>query len=287
MQAVGARRWIALLMIRAGLVSAAFACTPMIAGALNGGEPTGAMNLRTLYVLRFLSGAVMAGIIPCIIIYLANWSTAAERTLRIGGFLIAIPLSAVIFPAILWASHLITGSAGGFGLKGWQWLFIVGAVPSVLVGLLTLYLLPDTLCDATWLDDEVRDSLQGKFDADVTLRKAPVGRAAANWLGPFLTLGLVPLLLVLLLPERWRAALRRQDGARRVKVCVLPPTMTRRKTAPAAVKGPELLRCGRARAGSIPPRAAPSFPWFWTMAPVPSEAIAAAADRPTAARGNR
>ena len=143
MQIVGARRWIAALMIALGIVSGAFAFIPAIVDSLRASAPTD--NAHVVYLLRFLLGAVTAGLVPAIIIYVANWSTAAERARRIGSFFVAIPLAAAISPAIGSVSrYILESSNGAYGLQGWQWLLVIEAMPSIAVGALALRYLEDT-----------------------------------------------------------------------------------------------------------------------------------------------
>ena len=108
----GARKWIARIMFTWGLLSGAMA---FVVGA------------NSFYVLRALLGVAEAGFFPGIIFYLTLWFPAAYRARIIGYFMAAIPLSTVIGAPM---SGLLLGLDGLMGIKGWQWLFIVEAVPS-------------------------------------------------------------------------------------------------------------------------------------------------------------
>jgi len=124
LERVGARLWIARIMISWGIVSAAFAFIPSIAAA------TGVSNEGVFYTLRLLLGAFEAGFFPGIIFYLTLWFPAVYRARVISFFMLAIPISSIVGAPI--SGMLLNVS--GWGLEGWQWLFILEALPSVLVG---------------------------------------------------------------------------------------------------------------------------------------------------------
>jgi ACS family tartrate transporter-like MFS transporter len=125
LERVGARVWIARIMITWGIVSAAFAFIPSIS-AVTGIPTTGAF-----YSLRLLLGACEAGFFPGIIFYLTLWFPAVYRAQVISLFMLAIPISSIIGSPV---SGMLLGVTG-WGLEGWQWLFILEALPSVLVGI--------------------------------------------------------------------------------------------------------------------------------------------------------
>ena len=146
LERVGARVWIARIMITWGIVSAAFAFIPAISGA------TGISNEGIFYSLRLLLGACEAGFFPGIIFYLTLWFPAVYRARVISLFMLAIPISSIIGSPI---SGLLLGVTG-LGLDGWQWLFVLEALPSVLVGLGVLVYLTDFPRQARWLQkDEI------------------------------------------------------------------------------------------------------------------------------------
>src|ERR1700743_1195524 len=128
LERVGARVWIARIMITWGIVSAAFAFIPHISSV------SGISSTSVFYALRLLLGACEAGFLPGIIFYLTLWFPAVYRARVISLFMLAIPMSSIIGSPI---SGLLLGVTGG-GLEGWQWLFILEALPSVLVGLAVL-----------------------------------------------------------------------------------------------------------------------------------------------------
>src|ERR1700726_1660104 len=146
LERVGARVWIARIMITWGIVSAAFAFIPSISAA------TGMPTTGVFYALRLLLGACEAGFFPGIIFYLTLWFPAVYRARVISLFMLAIPISSIVGSPI---SGMLLGVTG-WGLDGWQWLFILEALPSVLVGLCVLFYLTDFPRQARWLQkDEI------------------------------------------------------------------------------------------------------------------------------------
>jgi MFS transporter, ACS family, tartrate transporter len=151
---VGARRWIARIMLSWGLVSGAMAFIPEIARA------TGLSAEHTFYLLRILLGFAEAGFFPGIIFFLTLWFPAAYRARIVGYFMAAIPLSSAIgSPVSAWTLSL----DGMSGLRGWQWLFIIEALPSIVLGVVTFFYLTDRPADASWLDPEGRRWLQRRL----------------------------------------------------------------------------------------------------------------------------
>src|SRR3978361_231658 len=132
----GASRWIARIMVTWGIISAAM--------ALVSGE-------TSFYVLRFLLGVAEAGFFPGIILYLTYWYPAEYRARFLAAFAVAGPVSAVVGAPI---SGMLLGLDGVMGLKGWQWLFIIEGVPSVLLGIVTWFYLTDRPAKADWLTAE-------------------------------------------------------------------------------------------------------------------------------------
>jgi len=151
---VGARRWIARIMLSWGVISGAMAFIPGIASA------TGISAEYTFYLLRILLGFAEAGFFPGIIFFLTLWFPAAYRARIVGYFMAAIPLSSALgSPVSAW----LLGLDGASGLRGWQWLFIVEALPSIILGFVTFFYLTDRPGDATWLDADDRKWLQRRL----------------------------------------------------------------------------------------------------------------------------
>jgi ACS family tartrate transporter-like MFS transporter len=150
----GARRWIARIMFTWGLLSGAMAFVT--------GE-TG------FYVVRVLLGAAEAGFFPGMIFFLTLWFPAAYRARIIGYFMAAIPLSTVIGAPV---SGALLGLDGFFGLRGWQWLFIMEAVPALILSVAVLVYLTDKPADATWLAADERRWLVDRLAAEERQRVA-------------------------------------------------------------------------------------------------------------------
>ena len=144
LERVGARVWIARIMISWGIVSAAFAFIPSISAA------TGFANETVFYTLRLLLGACEAGFFPGIIFYLTLWFPAVYRARVVSYFMLAIPISSIIGAPI---SGLLL-NLSGWGMEGWQWLFVLEALPSILVGIAVLFYLTDFPRQASWLQQD-------------------------------------------------------------------------------------------------------------------------------------
>lgn len=134
---IGARIWIARIMITWGLIAGAMAFVQ---------TPT------QFYVLRFLLGVAEAGFIPGVLLYLTYWFPAARRGRIVAMFLAAIPMSSIVGgPLSGWILQVFSDVGG---LRGWQWLFIIETIPSLILGVVTLFYLDDRVNDARWLGDE-------------------------------------------------------------------------------------------------------------------------------------
>ena len=132
--------------------------------------------------MRFIFGAAEAGFAPGIILYLTYWFTADERARWVGAFQTAIPLSLIIGGPI--SGFILDTLNGSMGLGGWQWLFIIEGVPSVLVGLWALKHLTDKPIKAVWLEPDERIALQARIDHERKSREAirhyKLGEALTN-----------------------------------------------------------------------------------------------------------
>lgn len=150
MHRVGARRWIARILITWGIVSGAtcLVSTPM-----------------QFYVLRFLLGVAEAGFFPGVILYLTYWFPAARRARFNALFIIGIPLSGVVGnPITGWIlSHF--DKMGGWA--GWQWMFFLEAIPSIVLGFVVLRMLDDRIADARWLSAAEKHVLERNLANDV------------------------------------------------------------------------------------------------------------------------
>ncbi len=149
----GARTWIARIMLTWGIISGAFALI---------GGPT------SFLVLRFLLGAAEAGFFPGVILYLTYWYPAVYRAKIVGIFMVAIPLAGLIGSPI---SGAILGMDGILGLGGWQWIFILEAIPTLLLGLVAFFWLTDRPEHAPWLAANQQTWLIQTLEAE--RRRAP------------------------------------------------------------------------------------------------------------------
>ena len=143
----GARRWIARIMFTWGILAAAMAYIPHIAQA------TGLSNAYVFYGLRILLGVAEAGFFPGIIFLLTLWFPAKYRGRVVGYFMAAIPLSTVIGGPISGALLQMDGMGG---MQGWQWLYLIEAIPALLLAFVVYFYLTDRPSDAHWLADEER-----------------------------------------------------------------------------------------------------------------------------------
>jgi len=141
LQRVGARRWISLLMVVWGLISASMI---LVSGH------------RSFYLLRFLLGAAEAGFFPGVILYLKNWFPAQARARTVARFMTAGPLSGVLGGPI---SGALLGLHLTAGLAGWQWMFLMEGIPAILLGAVAFAYLVDQPEQARWLSTAERDWL--------------------------------------------------------------------------------------------------------------------------------
>jgi D-galactonate transporter len=161
---VGARRWIARIMISWGILSALMMFVK---------------NEYAFYAVRFLLGMAEAGFFPGIIYYLTKWYPADRRGRATSLFLTAIALAGVIGgPVSGWILH---GMGGVAGLAGWQWLFVFEGLPSVLVGFWVLAYLDNEVSDAKWLSEEEKALILSLLSAeDATKTHSRIGSALAS-----------------------------------------------------------------------------------------------------------
>jgi ACS family tartrate transporter-like MFS transporter len=159
----GARKWIARIMLSWGILSGLMAFIPDIARA------TGLGNENSFYLIRVLLGAAEAGFFPGIIFYLTLWFPAEYRARIVGYFMAAIPLSTVIGGPV---SGVLLYLHGGLGLAGWQWLFIIEAVPAILLAGVVFFYLTDRPADAAWLAPDERSWLAERLALEQRQRLA-------------------------------------------------------------------------------------------------------------------
>ena len=145
----GARIWIARIMISWGLASGLM--------ALAAGE-------TSFLALRLLLGLAEAGFVPGVVLYLTWWTPHAWRAVSVSAFLLAIPVSSVIGAPL--SGLILEWTTGLGGLRNWQWLFLIEAVPSIVLGVMALFLLTDRPEKAQWLTPDERLRLQTAIDAE-------------------------------------------------------------------------------------------------------------------------
>ncbi|QRE76781.1 MFS transporter [Methylobacterium aquaticum] len=166
MMRVGARIWIARIMITWGLVSAA---TAFVTGPVQFG------------IARFLLGLGEAGFVPGVFLYLSLWFPSAVRARATALFLLGIPVANIVGSPISGALIQLEG----FGLKGWQWLLILEAVPAVALGIACLFVLTDRPEKAAWLSPAERNALVAKLAAEKAAieqkHKMTLAQALRNW----------------------------------------------------------------------------------------------------------
>jgi len=145
---IGARLWIARIMVVWGVVASAmmFVRTP-----------------TAFYVMRFLLGAAEAGFFPGIILYLTYWYRAKDRARTIALFATAGTLAGVVNSPI---SGALLQLEGTMGLAGWQWLFLIEGIPAVVAGVIVLFVLPDKPEHARWLTPKQKEWIRTELEQE-------------------------------------------------------------------------------------------------------------------------
>lgn len=142
---VGARLWIARIMISWGIVSG---CTAFVVGPYS------------FYAVRFLLGLAEAGFFPGMILFFTYWFPTVHRGRIVAGFMTAIPISIAIGAPM---STTLLELNGLLGLAGWKWMYICEAVPSVALGIFVLFFLTDRPEQANWLAPDEKAWLAGEL----------------------------------------------------------------------------------------------------------------------------
>ncbi|MCG9481085.1 MFS transporter [Acinetobacter sp. P1(2023)] len=146
---VGARRWIARIMITWGILSGCFAFV---------------QTEWQFYALRFLLGVAEAGLAPGLLLYLTYWFPSYRRARMTVLWFIAIPISGMIGGPL--SGLIMDRMSGVHGWFGWQWMFVIEAIPTVLVGLLVLAVLKDSVQDANWLTQDEKNLVKQELAQD-------------------------------------------------------------------------------------------------------------------------
>src|SRR6202795_945027 len=148
LEKVGARIWIARIMITWGLISG---LTAFVSGT------------TSFLIIRFLLGAAEAGFFPGMILYFTYWFPSGYRGRVISTLFIAQPVANAVASI---ASAAILGMDGVLGIKGWQWIFIIEELPAVLLGYVVLRAMTDRPALANWLSPEEKNWLQARIDGE-------------------------------------------------------------------------------------------------------------------------
>lgn len=148
LQRVGARMWIARIMIVWGIVSMGFMFLK---------------GVTMFYVMRFLLGAAEAGFFPGVLLYLTYWFPAQERARTIAWFALGGVAAGVVGNPI--SGALLTMHGLG-GLAGWQWLFLLEAIPAIVLGIVVLLYLPNRPQEAGWLSDREKAWIQSRLQGE-------------------------------------------------------------------------------------------------------------------------
>jgi sugar phosphate permease len=164
---VGARLWIARIMIGWGIVSALMAYSH---------------SAVSFYTLRFLLGVAEAGFFPGIILYLTYWFPQAQRARMVALFMTAIAVAGVIGGPL--SGWLLSVTDGWHGLRSWQWLFILEGIPTVLLGCAVPFLLTDRPAQATWLTEAERQWLIHRLESEEAAKVAS-GNGHPQWKDAF------------------------------------------------------------------------------------------------------
>ncbi len=150
----GARIWISRIMLTWGIISGAQAFVA---------------DEFSFYVVRFLLGIAEAGFFPGIIFYMTLWFPASYRARVVGLFMFAVPVSTVIGSPI---SGYLLNLHGALGLEGWQWIFLVEALPALVMAAAVFFYLTNTPSEARWLNVEEKSWLRDRLDAERENREA-------------------------------------------------------------------------------------------------------------------
>lgn len=183
LERVGARRWIARIMITWGIVSGLMAT---VSGS------------TSFLVLRFLLGVAEAGFFPGIVLYLTYWFPSAYRARVLSVLYIAVPLSNAVASVV---SGAVLGMDGLLGLRGWQWLFIVEAMPAIVLAFVVLRQMTDRPADAAWLAADEKAWLEAELAAERGMIEGRERMSALRSLGDRRVLALAAIYFITCVPS--------------------------------------------------------------------------------------
>lgn len=158
MRKVGARRWISRIMISWGIVT----CLTMFVS-----------DIKSFFAIRILLGVAEAGFFPGIILYLSYWFPDRDRAKMTAYFMVAIAMASVIGNPI--SGRIMRDLDEVLGLRGWQWLFLLEGIPSIVLGTIVLFKLTDRPREARWLEPAERDWLVERMSREESERKQAHG----------------------------------------------------------------------------------------------------------------
>jgi ACS family tartrate transporter-like MFS transporter len=158
LERVGARVWLARIAITWGVISAGMAFVH---------------DVKSFYVVRFLLGFAEAGLLPGVMLYFSYWFPARERAKALALFMTGTAISNIVGAPI---SSWLIGLDGAFGLRGWQIMFVLEGIPSVLIGIAALFYLVDRPAQAPWLSEEEKGWLHGVLATEAAAKEQATGR---------------------------------------------------------------------------------------------------------------
>jgi ACS family tartrate transporter-like MFS transporter len=164
LERVGARIWLARIAITWGIISAAMAFV---------------YDAKSFYIVRFLLGFAEAGLLPGVMLYFSYWFPQRERAKALALFMTATALSNVIGAPL---SSWLLGFDGVLGLRGWQLMFVLEGIPSVLIGIAALFYLVDRPAQTTWLAEDEKAWLHRELAAETAAKEQAAGHMTL-WLG--------------------------------------------------------------------------------------------------------
>lgn len=171
LERVGARRWIARIMITWALVSASFAFVDVLPWGPLPALVGVTSDVFGFYALRFLLGVAEAGFFPGIVLYLTYWFPAERRARAYAQLMTAVAVANVLGAPL--SGYIMDAFEGVNGWAGWRWLFVLESVPSAVLGVVVLFLLPDGPVQATWLSHDERQLVLHRLAADARHATTP------------------------------------------------------------------------------------------------------------------
>ena len=157
---LGARAWIAWILVSWGIVSA---CTGFV------------QNVTQIYVVRFLLGLAEAGFFPGMILYMTYWFRQRERAQAVAFFMTGLPISSIVGAPF---SGLILDHIHWFGISSWRWLLVLEAAPAIVLGIVTYHFLPNRPTDARFLTQPEKEWLAAELAKEEQAAEA-YGRVSA------------------------------------------------------------------------------------------------------------